>query len=92
MTVIGWGIVVQGVSTQTLVQTAVATEFRGRTMACYAIVARGGPALGALAMGGMSEILGLSGPITGGAVLCLLLSLWMVRSRRRIHAALDGSS
>ena len=92
MTVIGWAIVVQGVSTQTLVQTAVATEFRGRTMACYAIVARGGPALGALAMGGMSEFLGLSGPITGGAVMCLLLSLWMLRSRQRIHAALDGSS
>jgi len=92
MTVAGWAIVVQGVSTQTLVQTAVATEFRGRVMACYVIVARGGPALGALAMGGLSEFLGLSAPVTGGAVLCLLLWAWMVSRRRRIKEALEGPS
>ena len=92
MTVAGWAIVVQGVSTQTLVQTAVATEFRGRVMACYGIVARGGPALGALVMGGLSEFLGLSAPVTGGAVLCLGLWAWVVSRRRRIRDAFEGPS
>jgi MFS family permease len=92
MTVTGWAFVIQGVATQTLVQTAVAMEFRGRVMACYGIVARGGPALGALAMGGLSEFLGLSTPVAGGAVLCLLLWAWMVSRRRRITEALEGSN
>ena len=92
MTVAGWAIVVQGVSTQTLVQTAVATEFRGRVMAAYGIVARGGPALGALAMGGLSEFLGLAAPVTGGAVLCLIFWAWMVRRQQHIRDALEGPS
>jgi MFS family permease len=92
MVLVGWAIVVQGVATQTLVQTAVATEFRGRTMACYGIIARGGPALGALAMGGLSEFIGLSAPVAGGAVLCLLMWAWMMRRRRQVTRALEGSS
>ena len=92
MAIVGWAIVVQGVATQTLVQTAVATEFRGRTMACYGIVGRGGPALGALIMGGLSEFVGLSAPVAGGAVLCLLLWFWVVSRRRRIQDALEGST
>jgi MFS family permease len=91
MAITGGAIVVQGVATQTLLQTVVAPEFRGRVMASYGIVARGGPALGALIMGGISEFLGLSAPVAGGAVLCLILWAWMVSRRRRVKAALEGS-
>ena len=92
MAITGGAFVIQGVAIQTLLQTTVATEFRGRVMACYGIVARGGPALGALAMGGLSEILGLSAPVAGGAVLCLCLWAWVVSRRRRIRDALEGPS
>ncbi|MEE8085046.1 MAG: MFS transporter, partial [Alphaproteobacteria bacterium] len=92
MAITGGAFVVQGVAIQTLLQTTVATEFRGRVMASYGIVARGGPALGALAMGGISEFLGLLAPVAGGAVLCLCLWAWMVRRKRRIKEALEGPS
>jgi MFS family permease len=92
MAITGGAIVVQGVATQTLLQTVVATEFRGRVMASYGIVARGGPALGALVMGGISEYLGLLAPVAGGAVLCLILWAWMVFRRRHIKEALEGPS
>ena len=92
MVITGGAIVVQGVATQTLVQTTVATEFRGRVMAAYGIVARGGPALGALVMGGISEFLGLSAPVGGGAVLCLFLWAWVVFRKRHIKEALEGPS
>ena len=92
MAITGGAFVVQGVAIQTLLQTTVATEFRGRVMASYGIVARGGPALGALAMGGISEFLGLLAPVAGGAVLCLCLWAWVVRRKRRIKEALEGPS
>lgn len=92
MAITGGAIVVQGVATQTLLQTTVAPEFRGRVMASYGIVARGGPALGALVMGGISEFLGLSAPVAGGAVLCLFLWAWMVFRKRYIKEALEGPS
>ena len=92
MAITGGAFVVQGVAIQTLLQTTVATEFRGRVMASYGIVARGGPALGALAMGGISEFLGLLAPVAGGAVLCLCLWAWVVRHKRRIRDALEGPS
>lgn len=90
MAITGGAFVAQGVATQTLLQTAVAPEFRGRVMACYGIVARGAPALGALAMGGLSEIFGLAAPVGGGAVLCLILWIWVMGRRRRITEALEG--
>ncbi|MDX1484508.1 MAG: MFS transporter [Alphaproteobacteria bacterium] len=92
MAITGGAFVVQGVATQTLLQTIVATEFRGRVMAAYGIVARGGPALGALAMGGLSEFLGLSAPVAGGAVLCLGLWAWVVSRKRRIAQAMENPS
>jgi MFS family permease len=92
MAITGGAIVVQGVATQTLLQTVVATEFRGRVMASYGIVARGGPALGALVMGGISEYLGLLAPVAGGAVLCLILWAWMVFRKRHVKEALEGPS
>jgi predicted MFS family arabinose efflux permease len=92
MAITGGVFVVLGVATQTLLQTTVATEFRGRVMASYGIVARGAPSLGALIMGGFSEYLGLSAPVAGGAVLCLFLWGWVVSRKRRIREAMEGPS
>lgn len=91
MAITGGAFVAHAIATQTLLQTAVAPEFRGRVMACYGIVARGAPALGALAMGGLSEAFGLAAPVGGGAVLCLLLWFWVAGRRRRIADALEGT-
>jgi predicted MFS family arabinose efflux permease len=92
MAITGAVFVTLGVATQTLLQTTVATEFRGRVMASYGIVARGAPSLGALIMGGLSETFGLSAPVAGGAVLCLFLWAWVVSRKRRIQNAMEGEN
>jgi MFS family permease len=76
LAIAGFGLVVSGIGAQTLVQSAVATAMRGRVMALYGMIFRGGPALGALVMGMASEHIGLRAPVAAGAVLCALYWLW----------------
>jgi predicted MFS family arabinose efflux permease len=58
---------------------------RGRVMALYGMIFRGGPAFGALLMGMASEHIGLRAPVAGGAVLCALYWLW-ARARQPLVA------
>jgi len=88
----GFSLVVQGVSVQTLIQTAVAGEMRGRVIGLYGIVARGCPAIGALVMGGLSERFGLRWPLAAGAIMCLVLWLWARRRERTMAEALEGEA
>jgi predicted MFS family arabinose efflux permease len=76
LAIAGFGLVVSGIGAQTLVQSAVATAVRGRVMALYGMIFRGGPALGALVMGVASEHIGLRAPVAAGAILCALYWLW----------------
>jgi MFS family permease len=86
MFITGLAFVVQGVAIQTLLQASVQADMRGRVMGIYGVVARGGPALGALIMGWLSEIFGLPAPVAAGAVLCMVLWLW-ARARQGPMAA-----
>lgn len=78
----GFTMSVVGVGEQTLIQTAVDPAMRGRMMALYGMINRGGPAFGALAMGSLSSLVGLQVPVAAGAVLCLALWFW---ARPRVH-------
>ena len=77
----GFGMVATGVTTQTLIQMAVADGVRGRVLGLYGLIFRGGPALGALAIGVASEWVGLQWPLAAGAGLALLA--WLPIWRRR---------
>ena len=90
MIVTGGCFVAQGIAIQTLLQTTIAPDMRGRVMSLYGMVARGGPSLGALTMGTMSEFLGLRGPLFGGAVLCFLLWVWAFARRERLTRLMEG--
>lgn len=87
--VIGFCLVVCGVSTQTLLQLAVDGSMRGRVLSLYGLIFRGGPALGALAMGGASEAFGLRWPLAVGAVAVLLLLIWAWRRHGAVSAAFE---
>jgi MFS family permease len=76
----GFGLVVSGIGAQTLVQSAVDAAMRGRVMALYGMIFRGGPALGALVMGVFSEQFGLRLPVAAGALLC---AVYWLRARLR---------
>lgn len=85
----GIGFVIQGVAIQTMLQTAVAPEMRGRVMGIYGVVGRGGPAAGALMMGWLSEFFGLPWTVGAGAVLCLVLWAWATTRQGRMATELE---
>lgn len=90
--VTGICMVAQGVGTQTLLQLAVDPAMRGRVMSLYGLILRGGPALGALAMGTASEQVGLAWPLAVGALLTLLVWALLWHRRRGLAAGLEGEA
>jgi len=90
MAVFGYFAVSSGVGTQTLVQLAVEPAMRGRVVSLYGMVLRGGPAVGALAMGTAAEVAGLRAPVAAGALATMAVALAMLTRRRAIAAALEG--
>jgi predicted MFS family arabinose efflux permease len=87
---VGFAGVFGGAGTQTLMQHIVAGGLRGRVMSLYAVIYRGGPALGALAMGAMADLAGIRAAVASGAVLCLVVWAWLERRRAVIAAALES--
>ena len=87
---VGIGLVVSAVSVLSLVQVAVRGEMRGRVLAIYGIIFRGGPAVGGLAMGWAAEWTGLRWPVAGGGLLCVLVWLWVVGRLGEIRRALES--
>ncbi len=87
--VAGAGLVITGVSAQTLIQSAVDPSMRGRIMGLYGMIFRGGPALNSLLIGLFSSQLGLRLPLAGGAALSVLLWAWARWQRGRMAAALE---
>ena len=72
MVFVGLSSVVMDISNQTLIQSAIRSRFRGRTMSIYGMIAQGGPAVGTLAMGFAAESVGLRWPVLVGACIALL--------------------
>lgn len=87
--VAGYGLSASGIGTQTLIQLAVDDRMRGRVLGIYGLIFRGGPALGALIMGLLSERYGLHGPLLCSAFLVLCLSLWTLLKRDSIISSLE---
>jgi predicted MFS family arabinose efflux permease len=87
----GFAMVVAGVGTQTLIQGVVEEHMRGRVLSLFGLIFRGGPALGALAMGAASELVGLQAPLAVGALLGVIACLVLWRQRRSIDAGLQGA-
>lgn len=77
---VGFAQTVIGTGCQTLMQTAVAGELRGRVMSIYALVNRGTPAVGAVGIGWVAEIAGLPGAVAGAGAACVLA--WMLAQPR----------
>ena len=86
----GFAMVVNGIGSQTLIQSSVAPAMRGRVMSLYTLIYRGMPALGAVVMGSLAEGFGLPATLGGGAVLCLIAWGWAARRRRGMAVALEG--
>jgi MFS family permease len=84
MLFVGFSAVVMDISNQTIIQSAIRSRFRGRTMSIYGMIAQGGPAIGALAMGLIAETAGLRLPVLIGACLTLIAGILALMFRRQI--------
>ena len=62
-------LMVSGISTQTMLQLEVESQFRGRLLGLYGLVLRGGPAIGALLVGTTADWIGLEWSLTIAAAL-----------------------
>ena len=68
-------LMVSGISTQTMLQLEVESQFRGRLLGLYGLVLRGGPAIGALLVGTTADWIELEWSLTIAAALTSLV-LW----------------
>jgi predicted MFS family arabinose efflux permease len=73
---VGFGMMQQMASTNTILQTIVEDDKRGRVMAYYAMAFQGLTPFGSLFAGALSDRIGAPGAVIAGAVLCIAGALW----------------
>ncbi len=84
--IVGAGIQLQSSSTNTVLQTVVSEEMRGRVMAFYAVAVLGGQPIGSLIAGIMADRIGTQQTILFGALLCLIGAAWFAARRAALAA------
>jgi len=77
---VGAGFMIQMASSNTVIQTLVREEMRGRVMALYAMSFMGMAPFGSLLAGAIASRVGAPATVAGGGVLCVLGAL-VFRSR-----------
>jgi MFS family permease len=87
--VCGYVITTNGVTSQTLIQSAVDGTMRGRAMSTFTLIYLGAPALGGLIFGHVAELIGLRLTFAIGAGMCFCCFLWMFKRKTAMGAALE---
>lgn len=85
----GFFMVSVGVGAQTLVQLAVDGAMRGRVLSLHGLIFRGSPAIGALGMGVVSDVIGLPWSVALGCLALLVFCVWVVGRRHALTRALE---
>ena len=86
----GSSITLTGTGVQTLMQNSVDGGIRGRVLSLYGVLHRGAPALGALLMGIVGDIIGLQATLIGGAlILSIPVLLWVMPRWNTLRPALE---
>lgn len=87
LAVAGFCMVQSGIGTQSIIHLTVDQSLRGRVLSLFGLVFRGGPAVGALAIGFAGDRLGLALPLGLAAGLSGLVWLFVWFRRERILSA-----
>lgn len=90
LAVAGFGLVVGGIASQSIVQTVVDEGIRGRVMGIYGMLWMGSPGIGAIVIGAISDVTGLRWPYFAGAVIIFGLWLWALGRRKRVAEAMPS--
>jgi MFS family permease len=78
----GWGMMLYFATTNTLLQTSISHDMRGRVMGIWGLVFGGMMPVGGLESGFLSQAIGVPWTITVGALICAVAGLvmwWQVR-------------
>ena len=86
---LGYTLAVIGVVEQSLMQASIPDAMRGRMMSLYSLLSRGCPGIGALMMGYLATFEGLRLPVGAGAVICLILWIWVLRRQDLMASHLE---
>ena len=83
LAVAGWGMLLYFSTTNTLIQTSVSDEMRGRAMGIWALVFGGMMPVGGLESGLLSQAVGVPRTVAAGALVCAAAGLvtWLVVRR-----------
>jgi predicted MFS family arabinose efflux permease len=90
--IIGFGIIVQSISAQTLLHCSVDESVRGRVFSLYSMVNGGAPGIGAFAMGVLADGMGLHIPAAAAAIIGLGLCGWFAINRKRLAGILETTA
>jgi MFS family permease len=86
MTIVGFGMMVQMASTNTVIQTIVDEEKRGRVMSFYTMAFLGTAPFGSLLAGWLSTRIGAPHTVLLSGVLCIATAAWFARELPPIRA------
>ena len=87
MATTGYTLMYQVVATNTIVQTIVDDDMRGRVMSFYTIALLGSSPIGSLLSGSLAARIGVPATFVAGGVACVLSALWFWRRLPAIRAA-----
>ncbi|HWA19436.1 MAG TPA: MFS transporter [Devosia sp.] len=91
LVIAGFGHARIGIAAQTLIQLTTEESKRGRMLAIYGMLFRGGPAVGALIIGFASDYIGLPWALFAGGVLMFSVWIWAFALRHRITRSFVSS-
>lgn len=86
----GFGFVVLFASTNTLLQTMVRENMRGRIVALYSMSFMGFTPIGSLILGSITEKIGLQNTLSITSILCIGMSIWYYTHLNQIKKALNN--
>gem|GEM_PF-6803 len=86
MPLVGFGVMRQNTSANTLIQSLIPDEYRGRIMALYAMMVVGLGPFGSLAAGGLAQVIGVRATVLAGGLVCLAAAFWFRLQRRAFRA------
>ncbi len=81
---VGAGMMLQSASANTVLQTVVDEDLRGRVMAFYTVAILGTQPIGSLLAGILADRVGAQHAILAGAIVCALAGVWFAMRRREL--------
>ena len=81
----GFGFLQQMAASNTILQTIVAEEKRGRVMAYYSMAFQGVAPFGSLLAGALAAKIGAPATLAGGGAFCILGAIWFARRLPQIR-------